>query len=118
MALSGLYLDEPGCPGVLPGLEGFDGRPSRFFGKKTSFSPGSSRSMNRDDPGGSGINRSTAGLSGTGALSVNICCISNILYLLPQRRVALVLNKCVLSFVKKFVCSFRIGSVVLLMNYM
>ena len=51
MALPGLYLDEPGCPGVLPGLEGLDGR-----------------SMNRDDPGGSGINRSTAGLSGTGAL--------------------------------------------------
>ena len=70
MALPGLYLDEPGCPGVLPGLEGFDGRPSRFFGKKTSFSPGSSRSMNRDDPGGSGINRSTAGLSGTGALLI------------------------------------------------
>ena len=61
MALPGIYLDEPGCPGVLPGLEGLDG-------KKTSFSPGSSRSMNRDDPGGSGINRSIAGLSGTGAL--------------------------------------------------
>ena len=25
--------------------------------------------MNRDDPGGHGINRSTAGLSGTGALT-------------------------------------------------
>ena len=70
MALPGLYLDEPGCPGVLPGLYGLDGRPSRFFGKKTSFSPGSSRSMKRDDPGGSGINRSTAGLSGTGAYSL------------------------------------------------
>ena len=69
MALPGLYLDESGCPGVLLGLEGLDGRPSRFFGKKTLFSPGSSRSMNRDDPGGSGINRSTAGLSGTGALN-------------------------------------------------
>ena len=69
MALPGLYLDEPGSPGVLPGLEGLDGRPSRFFGKKTSFSPGTSRSINRDDPGGFGINRSTAGLSGTGALA-------------------------------------------------
>ena len=68
MALPGLYLDELGCPGVLPGLEGLDGRPLRFFGKKTSFSPGTSLSMNRNDPGGSGINRSTAGLSGTGAL--------------------------------------------------
>ena len=36
----------PGCSRVF---EGLDGRPSRFFGKKTSFSPGSPRSMNRDD---------------------------------------------------------------------
>ena len=78
MALPGLYLDEPGCPGVLPSLEGLDGRPSRFFGKKTSFSPGTSRSMNRDDPGGSGINRSTAGLSGTDPLRCSFRKIADI----------------------------------------
>ena len=54
----------PGCSRVLRAST-VDRRD--FSAKKTSFSPGSSRSMNRDDPGGSGINRSTAGLSGTGA---------------------------------------------------
>ena len=38
-----------GAPGCSRVFEGLDGRPSRFFGKKTSFSPGSPRSMNRDD---------------------------------------------------------------------
>ena len=65
MALPGLYLDEPGCPGMLPGLEGLE----IFRQKNFIFT----RYIPVHDPGGSGINRSTAGLSGTDPLHLYAC---------------------------------------------